>query len=46
MTEHRFQTPGPIELVVRIPSGDIDIETIEGDESVVSLDGDEQARST
>ena len=42
MTEHRFQTPAPIELVVRIPTGDIDIETIEGDESVVSLDGDDK----
>jgi hypothetical protein len=42
MAEHRFQTPDPIELVVRIPSGDIDIETVEGDESVVSLDGDEK----
>src|SRR5260370_4952546 len=42
MTEHRFQTPGPIELVVRIPTGDIDIETIEGDESLVSLDGDDK----
>ena len=42
MTEHRFQTPGPIELVVKIPTGDIDIETIEGDESLVSLDGDDK----
>jgi DUF4097 and DUF4098 domain-containing protein YvlB len=42
MTEHRFQTPGPVELVVGIPTGDIDIETVEGDESLVSLDGDEK----
>jgi DUF4097 and DUF4098 domain-containing protein YvlB len=42
MAEHRFQTPGPIELVVRIPTGDIDIETVESDESVVSLDGDDK----
>jgi hypothetical protein len=42
MTEHRFQTPEPVELVVKIPTGDIDIETIDGDESLVSLDGDDK----
>jgi DUF4097 and DUF4098 domain-containing protein YvlB len=42
MPEHRFHTPEPIELEVKIPSGDIDIETVEGDESFVSLDGDEK----
>ena len=42
MTEHRFQTPAPVELVVRIPTGDIDIETVESDESLVSLDGDDK----
>ncbi len=42
MTEHRFQTPEPVELVIKIPSGDIDIETVDGDESLVSLDGDDK----
>jgi hypothetical protein len=42
MPEHRFQTPDPVELVIKIPTGDIDIETVDGDESVVSLEGDEK----
>ena len=42
MPERRFHTPEPVELVIKVPSGDIDIETVEGDESVVSLDGDEK----
>ena len=42
MAEHCFHTPGPVELVISVPSGDIDVETVEGDESVVSLDGDEK----
>ena len=33
MAEHRFQTPGPVELVVGIPTGEIDIETVEGVQS-------------
>src|SRR5438132_10492133 len=40
--EHRFQTPDPVELRIKVPSGDIDIETVDGDESVISLDGDEK----
>jgi DUF4097 and DUF4098 domain-containing protein YvlB len=39
MPEHRFHTPEPIELEIKIPAGDIDIETVEGDESFVSVDG-------
>jgi hypothetical protein len=42
MTEHRFPTPQPIELDVRIPSGDIDVETVEGAESTVVLEGSEK----
>jgi hypothetical protein len=42
MTEHRFQTPDPVELEIRIPTGAIDIETVDGDESLVSLDGDDK----
>ncbi len=42
MPEQRFHTPEPVELVVKVPSGDIDVQTVEGDESLVSLDGDEK----
>jgi len=42
MAEQRFHTPEPIELEVKIPSGDIDVETIDGDESTIELDGDEK----
>ena len=41
-TEHRFHTPEPIELDVQIPSGDIDVETIDGDESFVTVTGNEK----
>ena len=42
MPEHRFQTPDPVELVIKVPTGDIDIETIDGGESLISLDGNEK----
>jgi DUF4097 and DUF4098 domain-containing protein YvlB len=42
MAEHRFHTPEPVELELKVPSGDIDIETVDGDESLISLDGDEK----
>lgn len=42
MSEQRFRTPEPVELEIRVPSGDIDVETIEGDESTVELEGDEK----
>jgi hypothetical protein len=42
MTEHRFQTPVPVELVVKIPTGEIEIQTVDGDESLITLDGDEK----
>jgi DUF4097 and DUF4098 domain-containing protein YvlB len=42
MSEHRFHTPEPVELEIRVPTGDIDVETIEGDESTIELDGDEK----
>jgi hypothetical protein len=43
MAEHRFHTPEPIELDVQVPIGDIDIETIDGDESFVIVTGSEKA---
>lgn len=39
MTEQHFSTPQPVELAVRIAAGDIDVLTVEGDESTVTLDG-------
>ena len=43
MAEHRFHTPEPVELDVQVPAGDIDIETVDGDESYVSVTGSEKA---
>ena len=42
MLERTFHTPLPLELEVGIPSGDIEIETVEGEESLVTVDGDER----
>jgi putative adhesin len=42
MAEQRFHTPEPVELDLKVPFGDIDIETVDGDESFVSLEGDEK----
>ena len=42
MAEHRFHTPGPIDLQVQIPSGVVHVETVDGDESFVSVVGDEK----
>jgi DUF4097 and DUF4098 domain-containing protein YvlB len=37
MRRETFDTPGPLELNVRVPSGDIDIETVVGSETVVEI---------
>jgi DUF4097 and DUF4098 domain-containing protein YvlB len=42
MAEHRFHTPEPAELEIKIPVGDIDVETVDGDESVVTVEGSEK----
>lgn len=42
MLERAFHTPLPLELEVGIPSGDIEVETTEGEESNISVDGDER----
>jgi hypothetical protein len=42
MAEHRFHTPHPVELEISIPSGDVEIETVDGDESVVWVEGSER----
>jgi hypothetical protein len=40
MSEQTFHTPNPIELEVKIPTGDVVIETIDGTESHVVIEGD------
>src|SRR4051794_8661361 len=42
MLEQTYTTPLPLDLEVSIPSGDIEIETVEGEESHVTVDGDER----
>jgi DUF4097 and DUF4098 domain-containing protein YvlB len=37
MRRESFDTPGPLELSVRVPSGDVDLETIPGTETVVEI---------
>lgn len=39
MTEQQFKTPEPIRLEIRVASGDIDVTTIAGDASTVTLEG-------
>ena len=42
MGEHRFHTPETVDLEVKVPAGDIDIETIDGEETFVTVEGDEK----
>jgi DUF4097 and DUF4098 domain-containing protein YvlB len=42
MLEHTFHTPLPLTLEVSIPSGDIDVETTHGEETSLTVDGDER----
>jgi Toastrack DUF4097 len=42
MAENRFHTPGPVDLDLEIPVGEIQVETIDGDESFVSVTGNEK----
>ena len=42
MLEKTFHTPLPLELEVGIPSGDVEVETTEGEESNITVDGDER----
>jgi DUF4097 and DUF4098 domain-containing protein YvlB len=37
MRRETFETPGPLQLTIRVPSGDIDLETAEGTETVVEV---------
>ncbi|HEY3577373.1 MAG TPA: DUF4097 family beta strand repeat-containing protein [Gaiellaceae bacterium] len=40
--ERTFHTPLPLELEVGIPSGDVEVETTEGEESNIVVDGDDR----
>jgi DUF4097 and DUF4098 domain-containing protein YvlB len=42
MIEQTFHTPLPLTLEVSIPSGDIDVETTNGEETSLTVDGDER----
>ncbi|MGD0712831.1 MAG: DUF4097 family beta strand repeat-containing protein [Gaiellaceae bacterium] len=42
MNEQRFHTPGLRNLEVVIPAGEVDVTTIDGDESFVVVEGDEK----
>jgi DUF4097 and DUF4098 domain-containing protein YvlB len=42
MLEHTFDTPLPVTFDVTIPSGDIDVESAEGEQTYVTVDGDEK----
>jgi DUF4097 and DUF4098 domain-containing protein YvlB len=48
MRRETFETPGPLQLTIRVPSGDIDLESAEGTETVVEVSGspelEEEAR--
>ena len=48
MRRETFETPGPLRLSIRVPSGRIELEAIEGTETVVELEGspeiEEEAR--
>lgn len=39
MPEHRFHTSEPVELDVRVPVGSIEIETVDGEETTVGIEG-------
>jgi len=40
MAEHRFHTPLPLTLDVNVPSGAVSVGTVDGEESVIVVEGD------
>lgn len=42
MPEHTFHTPLPLTLEVTIPAGDIDVETVDGEETHLVIEGEER----
>lgn len=46
MAEQRFATPSPVRLQVKIPVGNVDVATVDGAESTVSIEGSEKLVDT
>lgn len=46
MLEQRFDTPQPVRLEVKVPIADVDVATIDGSESTVTIDGPERLLET
>jgi DUF4097 and DUF4098 domain-containing protein YvlB len=46
MTEQQFTTPRPVRLEITVAAGDIRVETIDGDQSTVTIEGSEKVRET
>jgi hypothetical protein len=42
MATHRFQTPGPVALEIKVPIGEIDVETVDGGESTIEIEGNDR----
>lgn len=42
MADYSFHTPQPVELAVSIPAGDIEVETVDGVESTVVVEGNDR----
>jgi hypothetical protein len=42
LPEHTFHTPLPLTLEVTIPAGDIDVETVDGEETYLEVTGEER----
>lgn len=42
MNEQRFPTPEPVRLEIKVPSADVEISTVDGEESTITLDGPEK----
>jgi DUF4097 and DUF4098 domain-containing protein YvlB len=42
MRRETFETPGPLALNVRVPTGDVDLETVAGTETVVEISANEE----
>jgi DUF4097 and DUF4098 domain-containing protein YvlB len=42
MAEQRFTTPRPVRLRITVPAGEIDVATVDGDESTVTLEGSQK----
>jgi Toastrack DUF4097 len=42
MSDHVFHTPNPVDLDIRIPAGNIQVETVDGDQTTVAVEGTEK----